>query len=188
MNIVDLFSSAVKELKTFEKHPLQEASLEDQISYLNMLALMANVDDEIHESEQDYLQCLIKYFGLDASSLDGVIEYAKAPDKESIQAFIKNFKQTLFAEVFLFDALMVMNSDEQVKKSEQELFKQMKVGLSLPLKKQRLILSIYKYIREENTFEIEKLIQVQVIDRQAFEHIAKYFELKIKYPAKRKAK
>ena len=46
---------------------------------------MANVDDDIHESERDYLKCLIKCFGLDASSLDGVIEYAKLPDKESIQ-------------------------------------------------------------------------------------------------------
>ncbi len=188
MEILDLFTQAVKELKTFENHLLQKATLEEQLSYLNILALMANVDGEMHESELAYIECLVKCFNLESSSLEGILEFAKSPDKETIQDFINSFKKSLFAEAFLFDALALMHCDGEEKKVEIALLKQINLGLSLPIKKQRLIRNMHVALMNNKIQEAQKLLNNEYLDREVFEHITKYYDVKIKLPSLPKRK
>ena len=67
MAILDLLKKEQKNsnILTFKKHPYVELDLESKIHYLNGLALVMNEDDNIHESEKEYLSILINTFNLD---------------------------------------------------------------------------------------------------------------------------
>ncbi|MAD73893.1 MULTISPECIES: hypothetical protein [unclassified Pseudoalteromonas] len=114
LDMLATFMEATKEPSAFENHPIAQQGIEGQLLYLQGLALVMNADNDIHDTEVEYLQILINSFSLDNSVLDDVVDFAKAPDKAIIQAFVAYYRRKPLAQLFLFDALMMTRRDNQV--------------------------------------------------------------------------
>ena len=69
-DILDVINEATKEADAFEGHPAADFTMEEQLLYLNGLALVMNADGHIDDTEKEYIRILIKSMSLDESILD----------------------------------------------------------------------------------------------------------------------
>ena len=90
---------------------MKEQSLEDRVLYLNALALVMNADGQIKDSEEKYLNILIKSFDLDKSYFNEFVNFAHAPKKDKVLSFFRSFRGKSLAQLFLIDSCFMAMSD-----------------------------------------------------------------------------
>lgn len=112
MDMLSLFNEATKESEDFEEHPISFLTLEDKILYLQGLAMVMYDSGDEYSKKFNYYRILVKSFGLDESVIEDLIDFANAPDQESIQDFIQCYRGESLSELFLIDALIVMDLGE----------------------------------------------------------------------------
>ncbi len=112
MGILDLLDEVAIEVDFFEHHPVKLLSLEEQILYLQGLALIMGANENIDKSQKNYLALLIRSWELESSVLESVIAFCQQPEKTAVISFFTTFKEHHHQQNFIFDALMLMSKSE----------------------------------------------------------------------------
>lgn len=177
MDILALIDEATKEADSFENHPAKELTLEERLLYLQGLALVMNVDGEIHEEEKEYIRILIKSFEMDESALDSFVAFAQAPDKDTVQLFFKTYRRRPIAQLFLFDALMMTRRDGQVDDKENAIIDSIADKLEILRGIQEDIFDLFCYIKNRNWRESALYFNSHLLNPDHFKHLLAYHEL-----------
>lgn len=105
-----------------QKHPVTTYPLEIKIFYLHGLALMMNVDGEIHQLEKEYLISLIKALKMGDSLINELIEFAQNPEEKMLNEVIQGIKNHEDAKLyFMVDALILARKDGEIHENEAAL-------------------------------------------------------------------
>ncbi|WP_350587223.1 biotin/lipoyl-containing protein [Pseudoalteromonas sp. 3-MNA-CIBAN-0064] len=177
LDILATFMEATKEPGAFENHPIAQQGIEGQLLYLQGLALVMNADNDIHETEVEYLQILINSFSLDSSVLDDVIDFAKVPDKATIQAFVAYYRRKPLAQLFLFDALTMTRRNNQVHEKEMLLVNAMATQLEILKGTQQDILDLFCHIKNRNWQESALYFSCHLLNPDHFKHLLDYHRI-----------
>jgi len=177
MDILDFLEDATKEADSFEHHPIKDFSLEDQLLYLQGLAIVMNADGAVHEDEKEYLRILIKSFGMDESSLESLVEFANRPDKDTIQAFFRTYRRKPIAQLFLFDALMMTRRDDEVHDKEIAVVNKMADQLEILKGTQKDIYDLFCFIKNKNWEESALYFSSHLLNPDHFKHLLDYHGL-----------
>jgi len=176
-DILDIIEQATTEADAFEKHPMCEFSMEEQVLYLNGLALVMNADGHIDDSEKEYIRILIKSIGLDESSLEDMVAFAKAPDKDTVQAFFRAFRRKPIAQLFLFDALMMTRRDGKVEEKEIAVVNKIAEQLEILKGTQQDIFDLFCHIKNRNWQESALYFSSHLLNPEHFKHLLAYHEV-----------
>ena len=180
MDILALVNEATKEANSFENHPAKDLSLEEKLLYLNGLALVMNVDEEIDDNEKEYLRILIKSFDMpDAETLEEFVRFAKEPDKDTIQAFFRAFRRRDIAKLFLFDALMLSRRDNTADEREAALINKLCEELEIPKGVYAEIYELFCHIINRDWDEAKSLFGLSPIYKEYFKHLLDYHEVSL---------
>jgi len=176
-DILDVIEDATKEADAFENHPVRELNMEEQVLYLNGLALVMNADGHIDDSEKEYTRILIKSIGLDESSLDDMVNFANAPDKDTVQAFFRTFRRRPIAQLFLFDALMMTRRDGKVEDKEVAVVNKIADQLEILKGTQQDIFDLFCHIKNRNWQESALYFSSHLLNPEHFKHLLAYHEV-----------
>jgi len=174
LDMLSAFREAAKEADAFEHHPISEQGLEEQILYLQGLAMVMNAEGDIDQREQSYLQILLKSFSLDSAILEDLTQFALAPDTDTIQSFLRCYRRKPLAQVFLFDALMMTRRDERVHEKEIALVNAMAEQLEILKGTQRDIFDLFCLIRNKNWIECSLYFDSYLLNSEHFQHLLDY--------------
>ncbi|MDQ9090514.1 hypothetical protein RC083_02780 [Pseudoalteromonas haloplanktis] len=178
LDMLATFIEATKEPSAFENHPIAQQGIEGQLLYLQGLALVMNADNDIHETEVEYLKILINSFSLDSSALEDVVDFVKAPDKATIQAFVAYYRRKPLAQLFLFDALMMTRRDNQLHEKEMPLVNAMATQLEILKGTQQDIFDLFCHIKNRNWQESALYFSCHLLNPDHFKHLLDYHEIK----------
>lgn len=176
-DVLDIINDATKEANSFENHAAKSLSLEERLLYLQGLALVMNADSEIHEDEKEYIRILIKSFDMDDSMLDAFVEFAQAPDKDTVQAFFKTFRRRQIAQLFLFDALMMSRRDGNGCEREQAVIDKIAEQLEVLKGTYSDIYDLFCHIKNKNWDESALYFSSHLLNPEHFKHLLDYFEV-----------
>lgn len=177
LDMLATFMEATKEPSAFENHPIAQQGIEGQLLYLQGLALVMNADNDIHDTEVEYLQILINSFSLDSSLLDDVVDFAKVPDKAIIQAFVAYYRRKPLAQLFLFDALMMTRRDNQVHEKEMPLVNAIAQQLEILKGTQQDIFDLFCHIKNRNWQESALYFSSHLLNPDHFKHLLAYHKI-----------
>lgn len=176
-DILDVINDATKEADAFEGHPAADFTMEEQLLYLNGLALVMNADGHIDDSEKEYIRILIKSMSLDESILDDMVTFAKAPDKDTVQAFFRTFRRRPVAQLFLFDALMMTRRDGKVEDKEKAVVDKIADQLEILKGTQQDIFDLFCHIKNRNWQESALYFSSHLLNPDHFKHLLAYHEI-----------
>ncbi|WP_339690262.1 TerB family tellurite resistance protein [uncultured Pseudoalteromonas sp.] len=176
-DILDVINDATKEADAFEGHPAADFTMEEQLLYLNGLALVMNADGHIDDSEKEYIRILIKSMNLDQSILDDMVTFAKAPDKDTVQAFFRTFRRRPVAQLFLFDALMMTRRDGKVEDKEKAVVDKIADQLEILKGTQQDIFDLFCHIKNRNWQESALYFSSHLLNPDHFKHLLAYHEI-----------
>ena len=177
MNILDFIQDVTKEANAFTNHPAKKLSLEDRLLYLHGLALVMNADDQISDSEKDYLTILIKSFDLDQSLLTDLVAFAQSPDKDTTLAFFRTFRRNPLAQLFLFDAYMIAMRDEELHEKEQAVIDKLADQLEVLKGTQQDIFDLFCHIKHKDWEESSLYFSSHLLNPEYFKHLLVYFDV-----------
>jgi len=129
LNSIDILEviGNIKTSENFKNHPISDFSLELKMHYLNGLALLMNVDGEIHEKEKEYLLSLIDIseMGRD-DTLNNLLDFCRNPDKGSVKEMIEELKKDLkVSKLFLLDSFVISEKDDHFHEREKGFISKM---------------------------------------------------------------
>ncbi|MDQ9090513.1 TerB family tellurite resistance protein [Pseudoalteromonas haloplanktis] len=176
-DILDVINDATKEADAFEGHPAADFTMEEQLLYLNGLALVMNADGHIDDTEKEYIRILIKSMNLDESILDDMVTFAKAPDKDTVQAFFRTFRRRPVAQLFLFDALMMTRRDGKVEDKEKTVVDKIADQLEILKGTQQDIFDLFCHIKNRNWQESALYFSSHLLNPEHFKHLLAYHEI-----------
>ncbi len=176
-DILDVINDATKEADAFEGHPAADFTMEEQLLYLNGLALVMNADGHIDDTEKEYIRILIKSMSLDESILDDMVTFAKAPDKDTVQAFFRTFRRRPVAQLFLFDALMMTRRDGKVEDKEKAVVDKIADQLEILKGTQQDIFDLFCHIKNRNWQESALYFSSHLLNPDHFKHLLAYHEI-----------
>jgi len=176
-DILDVIEEATKEADAFEHHPVIELEMEEQVLYLNGLALVMNADGHIDDTEKEYIRILIKSIGLGESVLDVMVAFATAPDKDTVQAFFRAFRRKPIAQLFLFDALMMTRRDGKVEDKEMAVVNKIANQLEILKGTQQDIFDLFCHIKNRNWQESALYFSSHLLNPNHFKHLLAYHEV-----------
>ncbi len=167
----EIEAQAKRKLETYINHPFKEASLEEKILYLQSLALVMNADQVIDDNEKQYLTILINSFDLESELLESIVEFATAPDEDSVKAFFATFAKRDILPVFLFDALSMIHRDGALDDAEAAIVaifcKQLQIDEAL----QQKVNTLFDAIAQQNWQQAAKSLFHKVLPASSFEHV-----------------
>jgi len=152
-NILNNLEEIVSE-KGYDEHPIKDHDFETKISYLHGLALVMNVDSEIHSEEKKYLKKLIKTFGINDLEMDNFINFALNPDKKIIDDLIDVINNSETALHFLVDCYEMAYRDKKIKKEEKTIIEHYKKILNVDVYKYNSLVQLLDSIHLEQ-FDID---------------------------------
>ena len=143
-------------------HPVSQESIELKMHYLNGLALMMNVDDDISGIEKDFFVSLIETFELSDSVIADFLKFAEEPENEQIIELLEELsKSDIVKFSFIIDNYIIANRDGKFEKEEEELIVQYFELLNFETDEIELIsrfkeksLESFKYEEEFKEFQI----------------------------------
>ena len=110
------------EEERISKHPLVNEDIDSKIHYLNGLALVMNVDNEISEDEKCYFEHLISVINLPSSVLEDFITFANEPNQEQIVELLESIKAKQDIKFcFIYDCYIIAMNDGKILEEEEEL-------------------------------------------------------------------
>ena len=109
-------------MKEIINHPVAKKNIEIKIHYLNGLALMMNVDEEISDEEKVFFLSLMQDFELEKSIIDNFFDFAKEPENEQIVELLEEIKKDDFIKfAFMIDNYRIAYKDGKFSDEEKEL-------------------------------------------------------------------
>ncbi len=110
--------------KGYKNHPVMDCDFETKIYYLHGLALVMNVDCDIHSKEKKYLMKLIKTFGVNVDEMENLIGFGKNPNKKIIEEMLEVLKKSGISKNFMIDCYEMAYRDKKIKIEEKEIIKE----------------------------------------------------------------
>ena len=162
---------ANRKVETYINHPFKDASLEEKLLYLQSLALVMNADKVIDDNEKQYLTILINSFELEGDLLDGIVEFASSPDKESVKAFFGKFANHDILPVLLFDALSMVHRDGALDDAESALVAIFCKQLQIDEAVQQKVTTLFDAIAQQKWQQAARYLFLNVLEASSFEHI-----------------
>ncbi|MBF0239747.1 MAG: TerB family tellurite resistance protein [SAR324 cluster bacterium] len=179
MSLLNMLKKVKTEYLSFDNHPAWDLDLENKMHYLNGLALLMNVDDEIHDSEKEYLSILLNSFELPEETLNYLVAFAQKPDQKEILALIKSFSDRNIKYVFMFDCLMMAYRDERFHENEKTLLNDYFEMLKLTEKEKQQIIYIHEKIRTQDQHALFRLFRSRdFLQKNCYEYLLKYYDIK----------
>jgi uncharacterized tellurite resistance protein B-like protein len=175
--ILDMIDTAMNDRGPFEDHPASNLSIENQLNYLNGLALVMGADNNIHEKECEYLELLIKSLELDSSVFVDVLAFSKAPDKDSIKALCKAFYNQPIAQTFIFDAYMLAFYDAEFKAVESQVIDKLAENMGIMKGTKEDIEDLFCHIKNKNWNESALYFCSFLLEVNSFKHLLSYYEV-----------
>jgi tellurite resistance protein len=130
LEMIDMIKDSTK----LNSHPLIQMDLELKMHYLNGLALLMNVDGEIHEKEKEYLSALINISGMSDDTLKNLLEFCTDPDPELVKEMIQELKKDAkIAKLFLLDLLVLSEKDGHFHDKEKDFISKISEHFSVPM-------------------------------------------------------
>ena len=181
MDILELVNDAKKEHLSFEKHPALGLDLEQKIHYLNGLALVMNVDDEIHDKEKEYMTILIRSFDLPDEKLDEFISFSENPDKKTVLEFIDSFKDWDIKYVFMFDCLMLAHKDDLFDEKEGKIIEDYFEAFKFTEREKEQVTYLYENILKQDKVALYRLFLAKdALKQELYTYLLDYYELNVK--------
>lgn len=161
-------------LMNLQKHPVANEELEIKVHYLNGLALMMNVDEEIHETEKKYLSILINTFQLEDSMLEQFTTFAKEPEEDATNEFLKIISNSEDTKInFMVDALIIADQDCNIHDNEKALLNYYFEMLSFSSEETRKVRDVAEIIKNKDKDEALSLFSA---DKEFYNKFAYLFE------------
>ena len=181
MDILKKVTNISSSVRAFEKHPARELDLEQKIHYLNGLALVMNVDENIDEKEKEYLKILLNSFNLPVEQLDELIAFSQNPDDEAIQEMLKVLGEASDIKyVFLLDCLMLAHYDGELHENEKKLIESYFELFKLSLHEKEQIYYLYDKIIKRDQKALSRLFQQKdTFKRSLFTYLLDYYGLNV---------
>ena len=108
--------------KDFKNHPVANESIEIKIHYLNGLALMMNVDDEISQTENYFISLLMEAFDITDSVMEDFLKFAQDPEDDDIEELFEELSKTEEVKIwFIVDCYYMAKKDEVFREEEKAL-------------------------------------------------------------------
>jgi len=124
----------IEDSAILELHPIVQMDLELKMHYLNGLALMMNVDGEIHEKEKEYLSALINISGMNDNTLKSMLEFCTDPNPELVKEMIQELKKDAkIAKLFLLDLFILAEKDGHFHEKEKQFISKISDVFSVPI-------------------------------------------------------
>lgn len=194
-------ASKIVEIKN---HPVQSENMELKIHYLNGLALMMNVDEEIHKAEKDYIRSLIKTFDLDDNLISRFIDFAEDPEDELIdEMFAVLSEKDSVRYNFLLDSVMLSQKDGTIHENETELlalysdklsinndtFEIIKEAIDVVISKSvertkgfyinyKEVYNFFEYMFINKDLDVKEEVEKEIIQRREYEERRRVNEIK----------
>jgi uncharacterized tellurite resistance protein B-like protein len=111
MNPLDILDEASNEVSVFDSHPACNLSMEQRLLYLQVLSMVMNADGEVCGNEKNYLLRVTRSLEIDKSYIDELVDFSKAPDKDTIKDFLVAFRNHQLSPTFLMDGWMLACAD-----------------------------------------------------------------------------
>ncbi|ERP30741.1 TerB family tellurite resistance protein [Chitinivibrio alkaliphilus] len=109
-----------------EKHPLLKADLTMKHFYLNGLALLMSVDDEIDEKEKEYISNLIQAFDMGDDIINEMVEFAENPNPDVVKEMLGEINaDPLMKKTFVVDCMMLAEKDGTLHENEKKFINTM---------------------------------------------------------------
>ena len=182
MDILQKFNDATREMEAFENHPAKALEFEERLLYLNGLALVMNVDEDIDDREKEYLCILLNSFGMMSESeylMDELIRFSLDPDKATIRLFVKTFRRRDIAKLFLFDALMMTRCDGRIADRETLLLENLVNKLEIPKGAYAEIYDLFCHIKHRDWTETKSFFSRSPVNVEYFQHLLDYHEVSL---------
>ncbi|HAS6345186.1 TPA: hypothetical protein I7243_17925 [Vibrio vulnificus] len=177
IDILDIINDATKEANSFENHAAKNLTLEERLLYLQGLALVMNADGDIRPEEKEYIRILIKSFEMDEAILDSFVEFAQRPDKDTVQAFFRTFRRRSIAQLFLFDALMMIHRDDNVDEKEKLVVDKIAEQLEVLKGTYQDIFDLFCHIINKDWEESALYFSSHLLNPEHFKHLLDYYEI-----------
>ena len=125
MKVIKNQMEVAEEKNKLKNHPVTKESIEIKNHYLNGLALMMNVNDNISDLKKDFFILLIEIFEIDNSdnsTIADFLSFAKEPENEQIVELLKELAKFEIVKVcFMTDIFIIAHKDGEFDKEEKEL-------------------------------------------------------------------
>lgn len=129
LEMIDMIKDSTK----LDSHPLIQMDLELKMHYLNGLALLMNVDGEIHEKEKEYFSALINISGMSDDTLKNLLEFCTDPNPEIVKEMIQELqKDAKVTKLFLLDLLILAGKDGRFYEKEKNFISKISEHFSVP--------------------------------------------------------
>ena len=103
-------------------HPLVNEDIETKLNYLHGLAIVMNADDEISDSEKEFLELLIATIELSDIAIKYLLSFAENPDEDQINELFQVLsKSELIKYTFIFDCYIIAMRDNVINESEKQV-------------------------------------------------------------------
>jgi len=180
-NILDVLREIRNDSLKLKGHLLQTKGDEDKKKYLKLLALIMNVDGNIHEKEMRYLRLLINSLDFPSSYLDDLIYFSLNVDKKEVESILNSFKYFPLKYLALFDMTMIAYADGVLHESEENAIDILSDVLRITVDEKKNIIDFANKIKNKK-FK-EALINFSLLDselQQVFFYILRYYDIDFK--------
>ncbi len=177
LDILSFIHEITKDTNVFTSHPIKELSVKDRLLYLNGLALVMNADGTISEPKKDYLSTLIKSFDFDLSLLERFITFAGSPDKNTVLLFFQTFGRKSMAQLFLFDAYMLVTQDSDIHDKSLAVVDKMADHLEVMRSTRRDIFDLVCCIRNRDWSAAQMYFSTHLLNPAHYQHLLEYYEV-----------
>ncbi|MFO7735347.1 MAG: TerB family tellurite resistance protein [bacterium] len=140
-----------KEVVSLAAHPISQAELEMKMHYFNGLALLMNVDAEMHDKEKDYIAAMLKAADFDDDKLKELEKFAESPDSDKVTELISEIKKTPeIRNMFMVDIMLLAEKDGEFHEKEKEFIENMFEAFHYPKKEKALLKELVDILKTEN--------------------------------------
>jgi len=179
MGILDMLDEVSSKVKIIENHPVSGETLENMVLYLQGLALVANVDNNIHKNEEQYLELLIKSFKIDSSILESVIDFSKNPSQDVVLEFIEVFKNLDKKQNFLFDSLCISSKNGPCTESQLLAIKKLSGSLLITHESYDSIHQLKNSTDAKDSKNFNQNLSSSSLEKKQFIYLADFLSLKL---------
>ena len=139
-------------------HPMKNSSDDDKYRYLQVLTLLIDADDEIMDEEIEYLNRMVKIFGLKNGTLGKLIKFVQLPDTEEMRKTMSLFYDKRGYSLMM-DLIFLSWSDDEFHPKEREFILHCSNLLGITLEKLHVMLKIVESVRKRDAERLKKLIE-----------------------------
>ena len=139
-------------------HPMKNSSEDHKYRYLQVLTLLIDADDQIMDEEIEYLNRMVKIFGLKNGTLGKLIKFVQQPDTEEMRKTMSVFYDKRGYSLMM-DLIFLSWSDEEFHPKEREFILHCSNLLGITLEKLHVMLKIVEIVRKREVGRLNELIE-----------------------------